>query len=373
MSDRISKPIYLLIAGAALFVIMFGIKATAVLINPILLALIITIAALPLPAKLTARGVPGKLSLVLTILIVAGAIAGVMFLFAFGLSNVASDIPSYTTSAANRSAGLSSWLKNIQGSSGALLDRQQMDDAAAFLIGFVADFLVQVGMTLLIFVFMISAAIAMPSGEDSDLDAAGQQVDRVNQYTADVRRYLNVTTVINMSVGLLDTIMLLILGVDYALLWGILAWLLGYIPTIGFWLALIPPTLLAWAEFGPTTAAIVFMGFVLINGSVQNFVQPKLMGDNLRISPLIVFLSLFIWGWLLGGVGALLAVPLTLLILTILEQFETTRGLAMLARSPGGAGAGAEDADKQKARQQVGEWWQRGKAFVNPGTESNAN
>jgi predicted PurR-regulated permease PerM len=88
---------------------------------------------------------------------------------------------------------------------------------------------------------------------------------------------------------------------------------------------MIPPVLVAWQLQGPQTAVLVFLGYVLINGSVQNVVQPRLMGQGLSISPVVVLISLFVWGWLLGGVGAILAVPLTLLIIAILESSKDTR------------------------------------------------
>ncbi|MFO7681173.1 MAG: AI-2E family transporter, partial [Chloroflexota bacterium] len=249
-------------------------------------------------------------------------------------------------------------------------DPEQIEGFMTSLVASIGNAVVQVGMTLLIFIFMISAAISRAPKADEGLETAEPVINRVNEFTRDVRKYLTVTTGVNMMVGLGDTIFLLIMGVDFAVLWGVLAWLLGYIPTIGFWLALIPPTILAWAEFGAPTAFIVFMGFVLINGSVQNFVQPKLMGDNLNISPVIVFLSLFIWGWLLGGIGAILAVPLTLLILAVLESFEVTRGMVMLVRPAAASATEADEAEKQKAKQLVGSWWERGKTLIRPGNAS---
>jgi predicted PurR-regulated permease PerM len=150
-----------------------------------------------------------------------------------------------------------------------------------------------------------------------------------------VRKYITVLTGVNFLVGLGDTVFLLVLGVDYALLWGLLAWFMGYIPSIGFIIALIPPVLMAYAEFGLSTALIVLVGYIVINGGVQNFYQPKVMGQRLKISPVIVFIGLFIWGYLLGGIGAILAVPLTLLVLIIMENFEVTRPLAVLMRYTG--------------------------------------
>ncbi|MCL4264978.1 MAG: AI-2E family transporter [Anaerolineae bacterium] len=365
MSEPMIRPMNLLLAGACLFIIMFGIKATAVIINPILLAVIITIAVLPMPNRLRQRGMSGRLALLLTILAVVGVMLTVILLFVGGLHRLSVKIPTYADDIAARSAEFAAWFEETTTTS-APVDSQQVSSVMTAVIGAIGGIVVQVFMTLLIFIFMISAAITGRPQKEVVLATAEPVVNRVNDFTRDVRQYLTVTTVINMLVGLGDAIFLLIMGVDFAILWGVLAWLLGYIPTIGFWLALIPPTILAWAEHGVTTALIVFAGFVLINGSVQNFIQPKMMGDNLHISPVIVFLSLFIWGWLLGGIGAILAVPLTLLILALLESFEGTRGMVMLVRPSTGSASEADEAEKQKARQLLGNWWERGKSMINP-------
>jgi predicted PurR-regulated permease PerM len=158
---------------------------------------------------------------------------------------------------------------------------------------------------------------------------------------------MTVLTGINLLVGLGDAIFLLILGVDYAVLWGLLAWFMGYIPSIGFIIALIPPVLMAYAQYGLQTALIVLIGFVLINGGVQNFIQPKIMGQRLKISPVVVFVGLFIWGYLLGGIGAILAVPMTLMVLIIMENFEGTRPIAILMRYTG------EEKDEERKEAEI--------------------
>ena len=151
-------------------------------------------------------------------------------------------------------------------------------------------------------------------------------------------------------------------GVDYALLWGLLAWFMGYIPSIGFLIALFPPLILAYAKFGLSTAVVVLVGYVVINGGVQNLVQPKIMGQGLRINPLVVFVGLFVWGYLLGGIGALLAVPLTLLILTLMENFAATRVPAVLMRYSG------EDPkeEQQEALRHVKTLWGKVRANLMP-------
>lgn len=374
MTTQSIRPINLLIGGACLFIIMFGVKATAVIINPILLAVIITIAVLPLPTKLKQKGMSGRLALLLTVLLVVGVMLAVILLFVGGIYRLTLEIPNYADDIAVRSAEFVAWIDGTTATTSTetatTLDSSQISSFMTAVIGSIGSTVVQIAMTMLIFVFMISAAISRSSKSNEGLETAEPVINRVNDFTRDVRRYLTVTTGINMLVGLGDTLFLIIMGVDFAVLWGVLSWLLGYIPTVGFWLALIPPTILAWAEHGPTTAFIVFLGFVLINGSVQNFVQPKLMGENLNISPVIVFLSLFIWGWLLGGIGAILAVPMTLLILAVLESFDVTRGLVMLVRPATAAATEADEAEKQKAKQLVGSWWERGKTLIRPGNAS---
>ncbi|MBE2225239.1 MAG: AI-2E family transporter, partial [Anaerolineae bacterium] len=330
------------------------------------LAVIITIAVLPLPTKLKQRGMSGRMALLLTILAVVGVMLSVILLFVGGIYQLTKELPSYAADIEARFAEYAAYFGETTATT-TTTDPEQIEGFMTSLVASIGNAVVQIGMTLLIFIFMISAAIGRAPKANEGLETAEPVINRVNDFTRDVRKYLTVTTAINMLVGLADTIFLLIMGVDFAVLWGVLSWLLGYIPTIGFWLALIPPTILAWAEFGAPTAFIVFLGFVLINGSVQNFVQPKLMGDNLNISPVIVFLSLFIWGWLLGGIGAILAVPLTLLILAVLESFEVTRGMVMLVRPAAASATEADEAEKQKAKQLMGSWWERGKSLIRPG------
>ncbi|MBE2224012.1 MAG: AI-2E family transporter, partial [Anaerolineae bacterium] len=210
-----------------------------------------------------------------------------------------------------------------------------------------------------IFTFMLSAAITNPR---LNLEASTASImTQVSALTTDVRRYMSIMTGVNLMVGLGDVLLLWIVGVDYALIWGLLSWVMGYIPTVGFWIALVPPVLLAYSTLGLQTAVIVFLGYVLINGSVQNFIQPRMMGQGLGISPVIVFISLFVWGWLLGGIGAILAVPLTMIIISVLNNFDNTRWMATLMSTP------KDDANKNEehkhARERLDDLWQRSKSL----------
>jgi AI-2 transport protein TqsA len=229
-----------------------------------------------------------------------------------------------------------------------------------------ADLLVQFGLALAIFFFMISAALALPTPSRLGLDPDIPIIGRVSALTEDVRKYMTVLTGVNFLVGFGDMVFLLFLGVDYALLWGMLAWFMGYIPSIGFMIALIPPVLMAYAQYGLQTALVVLVGYILINGGVQNFYQPKVMGNRLKISPVVVFVGLFVWGYLLGGIGAILAVPMTLLVLIIMENFDGTRPLAVLMRYTGEEDKG----ERQEALKSVKGLWGKVKETVIPGGDA---
>ncbi len=324
-----------LIGLASIFVILFGIRGSASIINPILLAAVITITVLPVPSRLTKRGMPGWLALVLSILMVVMLLGLVIATVFFSITKLATELPAYMASASQQAA---TDLAATQESETSAQIRQitlAVSPIATGLLATAANLLVQFGLALAIFFFMISAALSLPTPSRLGLDESMPTIGRVAALTEDVRKYMTVLTGVNFMVGLGNAVFLWILGVDYALLWGLLAWFMGYIPSIGFIIALIPPVLMAYAQYGLQTALVVLVGYILINGGVQNLIQPKIMGKSLRISPVVVFVGLFVWGYLLGGIGAILAVPMTLLVLIIMENFDGTRTLAILMRYTG--------------------------------------
>ena len=330
MNNPQGRLVLYLVGLASIFLILFGIRGSATIINPILLAAVITITVLPVPSRLAKRGMPGWLALVLSILMVVlllGLVIGTVF---FSITKLSTELPTYMASASQQVSTDLSMTQDTTTQVTAAIGPLTQNVMAG-----VVNLLVQFGMALFIFFFLISAALSMPVPSRLGLDPNTLIISRISTLTADVRKYMTVLTGVNFLVGLGNVVFLLVLGVDYALLWGLLAWFMGYIPSIGFIIALIPPVLMAYAQYGLQTALIVLVGYILINGGVQNFYQPKVMGQRLKISPVIVFIGLFVWGFLLGGIGAILAVPMTILMLTIMENFEGTRPLAILMRYTG--------------------------------------
>ena len=150
-----------------------------------------------------------------------------------------------------------------------------------------------------------------------------------------VRGYLVIKTLTSTATGLLVGILLYFLKIDFAALWGLLAFLLNYIPSIGSFVAAVPAVLLTLLQNGPGLALLVAAGYLVINLAIGNGIEPRVLGQGLGLSTLVVFLSLILWGWLLGPVGMLLSTPLTTTVKIALARHEATRPIALfLGREP---------------------------------------
>ncbi|MCA9866043.1 MAG: AI-2E family transporter [Anaerolineae bacterium] len=367
-----SKPLlYFLVGIASVFIIIAGIRNLAFILNPILLSLVITITLLPLPAWFAKRGIPGWLSLVLTFLVVLAMIGLVLLIIFVGLAQLDEVLPTLRQTATSGAAAVTDPQGNVMGVQVTDITRtiedfvasQRFTNVATAVISALFVGLSQAFLVMLIFAFMLSSALALPSSIRLGLRADHPLLKQAATLTEDVRRYITLTTALNFLVGIGNTILLLALGVDLALLWGLLSAFMGYIPAVGFWIAMIPPLLLAFVGDGPVVALLVFAGYVLINGTVENLVKPRMLGRELKISPAVVVIALFVWGWLLGAVGAILSTPLTLLILSILEGFDSSRWITVLLRTAG-TGEVANTAEQQAAFGRVRGLWDRGVAVV---------
>ncbi len=328
-----------LIGGASLFIVVFGMKYASSILSPIILAFIIAVSTIPLVKWLTRKGVPDWLALLITIALLIVTIVGLIALIGVSIDELIVTLPQYADNLQGQKETLQTQLGNLGIGSEQLpslssFDPSKLLDTIGGMLGGIVGVLSGVVLMLLVLIFMLLDTAGFTTRLKIGFPENDPTMVRFNGLVRDLRQYVSITTKINLFVGLVDTIFLLILGVDFALLWGLLAFLLGYIPSVGFWFALIPPFILALFEFGITKALIVLVGYVLINGGVQNFLQPKMMGSGLNLSPLVVVISLFFWAWVLGPIGALLAVPMTIIVKEIfLEGFDDTRGLAGLMGS----------------------------------------
>jgi predicted PurR-regulated permease PerM len=152
----------------------------------------------------------------------------------------------------------------------------------------------------------------------------------LGELSSSIHGYLEIKAAISAVTGLLIYIWLTILGVDYAVLWGLIAFLLNFVPTVGSFIAAVPAVLLALVQLGFASAGLTLLGFVVVNFVMGSAVEPRWMGKGLNLSPLVVFVSLVLWGWVLGPVGMLLSIPLTIMVKIALATNEDTRWISIM-------------------------------------------
>ena len=183
---------------------------------------------------------------------------------------------------------------------------------------------------ILTVVFMLFEAPMLSKKVHLALDDPEMKMQQIDRFLESINSYLAIKTLVSLATGLCVAILLWILGVDYFVLWAVVAFFLNYIPNIGSIIAAIPPVLLALVTLGPLTSGIVALGYITINTVMGNIVEPRYMGRGLGLSTLVVFLSLIFWGWLLGTAGMLLSVPLTMNVKIALEATDEGQWLATM-------------------------------------------
>ena len=338
-----SSILKVILGGAGIAIIIFAMKESASILSPFLLAGIIGISVLPATRWLIRKGVSTWLALLITIVLMFVGVLGLIAVIGISVKSLIDTLPQYQDSL----QGLLNTMETGLGSVG--LEQSDIKTSITGIdtgkvVGFFGSFLGGVlsslsGLLVMltVLIFFILGAPLLNTKITKNYPSDSPVFSRLRTLVRDIQQYVSITTWINFLVGLVNTIFLIIIGIDFAVLWGVLSFLTGYIPNVGFWIALIPPFLLALLQYGIVKALIVLVGFIVINGGVQNFLQPKMMGQGLNLSVLVVTASLFFWGWVLGPMGAILAVPLTMIVKEVfLDAYDDTRVLAdlMSADSP---------------------------------------
>lgn len=203
----------------------------------------------------------------------------------------------------------------------------------AGLLSGLSSVLSDVTLILLTVTFILLEVSNFPVKLRAVLGDPKQVFPQFTKFANDMKRYMVIKTIISIFTGLLVGLWLFILGVDYPVLWGFLAFLLNYIPNIGSIIAAIPAIIIALIQIGVGSAILTLSGYLLINLVVGNMIEPRLMGRRLGLSTLVVFISLIFWGSLLGIIGAILSIPLTMTMKFAFENNESTRWIAMLLGS----------------------------------------
>ena len=324
---------------AAFIIIIAGLIFAKSIINPFLLALFVSIICVQPIAWLEKKRMPKWLALFIVMLGLVILFSGFAFLIGGTLSSFSGNVSKYES---QLTTILNSFVQFLN-EKGLVISKDQVSNlfqparVLEFTAGAVNEVLNMMGNTFLIFLiilFILMESGSFPVKANAILIGSDETVSCFSTITQKLRRYLGIKTLLCLLVGILIYVALLIIGVDYPLLWALIAALLSYIPNIGSIIAAVPAVLFALVQLGLGGALWTMGSYLLINNVIGNFIEPRIMGKGLGLSTLAVFLSLLFWGFILGTVGMFLAVPITMTIKIILERNDKTRWMAILIGTP---------------------------------------
>ncbi|MDO9045340.1 MAG: AI-2E family transporter [Methanobacteriaceae archaeon] len=306
---------------AVIILAVIGMKYIAPIMGPVLISIFIAILIYPFLMWLKKKGFSYNISILITIVATFVLGAGLLAILVDSLSQLAAAAPNITIDPDSILATYANQIIQF------LLSNIPFEDIAGIIeIGF---FLLFAVIFLIYELPYVKSRLIKGFGKDSP------SLKNTFDLIRDFIEYFVIRIKVNLFAAVGFFGVFLLFDINFAVLWGILTFVLGFIPYIGIMLAAIPPILIAWAKYGIWGALGITILFVIINTIAESFVFPKLTGKGLQISVYIVFISLFIWGWLMGLIGMFLAVPLTIVVIKYLYSFEETRWLALLMTTDG--------------------------------------
>jgi predicted PurR-regulated permease PerM len=327
--ERTDRHYRLLIGTAAFVIIAAGIRVAAELLNSILLAMLLTVAVVPAFDALRRRGVPKVLAVVFTSLLLAGLMVALVTVVGLSGTRLIQVLPHYE----ERALALRKELEALMLTWGIEPQRiftfELVDPNR--LLGLAAGFLSGLGRILsqaLLLILIVAFFLAERGIRDQTFHPGGTTA----RVAKEVRQYLAITALTGLGFSLLVYLLMLAVGTDLALVWAVLAFIMNFVPNVGIILSVVPPVILTLLELSWQRAVVVLAGFLVLNFVVDNLVKPRFMRSGLDVPPLVGLLSLVIWAYLLGPVGTLLALPLTIAVRRALEDAQVavpglTRGV----------------------------------------------
>ena len=322
------------VVAASFTIIVSGLKLAASIFVPFLLAIFISILVSPLLKILKSKGLSNGLAIMLIISLIVGFGLIIGSVVGASVAEFREDLPEYTSKLSIMSSQIQQSLANL----GFVINENQWSDSfnPSIVLSAIGTSLNSFGsvltnsfLILLTVVFILTENVGFA---EKLRNARGKESDHewLEKFATSVHGYIAIKGFVSLITGVLVFILLTIVGVEYAVLWSVIAVLLNFIPTGGSIIAAVPAVLLALIQLSFIDSAIVLAGYILINVLVGNVIEPKWMGKGLNLSPFVVFVSLVFWGWVLGPVGMLLSIPLTILVKIALETQEETKWIAVL-------------------------------------------
>ena len=322
-----------LVAAAALIIVVTGLREASNLVLPFLVAVVFAVVSMPFMRWLLKHHLPQPLAVLITVLAAITVMAVFVLVVGRSVNQFSVVAPRYQVRLQEL---MNSTLELLEGVGISAAEWQSLEllpvglfDILSGALGAVASFASNTFLVLLTVIFILMEA----AGFHHKLrEAFGEGIDlgHFDRMTRQVQHYLVIKTAISAMTGTIVGLWVATLGLDFPLLWGLIAFLFNFIPNLGSVLAAVPAVLLAVIQFGPSRAAVIAIGYLAINIVFGNFVEPTLMGRKLGLSPLVVFVSLVFWGWVWGPVGMLFSVPLTMVVKIALENTQDFRWIAVM-------------------------------------------
>jgi predicted PurR-regulated permease PerM len=334
MTSDYSKLSKYLIVGASFTIVVSGLKIAAPIFVPFLLAIFISILVSPVLKILKSKGLSNGIAILIIIALIGLVGLFIGSILGASVADFRQDLPEYSSKLSLISMQIQQGLANI----GLVIDKDQWSESfnPSILLAAVGSSLTSFGgvltnsfLILLTVVFILTENITFSEKLKNATGNTDGQLWLEN-FATSVHSYIAIKGFVSLLTGFLVFVLLKLIGVEYAVLWSVTAVLLNFIPTVGSIIAAVPPVLLSLVQLSVADSIFVLIGYLVINLFVGNYIEPRWMGKGLNLSPFVVFVSLVFWGWILGPVGMLLSIPLTILVKIGLETQEETKWIAVL-------------------------------------------
>ena len=328
----------IILTGAGLTIIIAGMKIASSILVPFLLAGFIAILTAPILLFLQNKKIPRGIAVLMIVLLLVILGGSLSTLLGTSIKGFSSRIPFYT----ERVYEQSNWVIGLAGDWGIDIPKSTVEEyfdpgTAIKIIGKTLTGLRSVLTNTFLIILTVIFILLEASGIPKKIKKAFKQTDEglapIKTFFASFNHYLIIKTCTSLATGVLIFLWLTFFNIDFPVLWGLLAFMLNFVPNVGSIIAAIPAILIAIIQLGFMDAGIILLGYVAVNITLGSLLEPRLLGKGLGLSPLIVFLSLVFWGWVLGPVGMLLSVPLTMIAKIAMENNEGTKWISILMGS----------------------------------------
>jgi AI-2 transport protein TqsA len=335
MGDKISKVLVILLAAALFVIVVTGMRAAASIINPLLLAVFLSSLCAPLLYWLQRHGVPNGLAVAA---IVLGLLVVALLLMIFvgrSLNTLAQQLPVYQERLGVLITQSITWLNKLglNMSTSPLTDYvtpRKVMSLVYYGVSLFRGLFTNMFLILLFVLFILLETVGFPRKLKAAFPDPEGTLGHFKTMTANVNRYMGFKALFSLATGVSLWLLLALIGVEFAGTWGLLAFFLNFIPAIGSFIAAIPAIIWALVQLGLPSALLTLLAYLIVNILIGNLLEPKFMGHKLGLSPLVVILSMIFWGWVLGPVGMVLSVPLTMIGKIALATSEDTRWIAVM-------------------------------------------